>query len=268
MTTPGENPPARSQSQSSAVDRDELVDYLNQILAWPHGDYCPNGLQVEGRKRIHRIVTAVSSCRELFEKARALDADAVLVHHGIFWHGDPAPLTGVQYGRVRELIAGGLNLLAYHLPLDAHAELGNNALAAQAYGLEQLRPFGLSKGQPVGFSGRFAAPIEPAELVVRTSKIYRQEPLAFLEGPPEIHRLGVVSGGSQSMLHEAIDAGLDAFVTGEATEWVMNLAREAGIHYLAAGHYATERLGVRALGEHLAEKFGLEVEFIDIPNPV
>ncbi len=256
------------QANVQGVDRDQLLAYLDRLLAWPHGDYCPNGLQVEGRQEIRRLVTGVSSCQEIFQRARSLRADAVLVHHGIFWDGDPAPLTGVQFNRVRELIEGGLNLLAYHLPLDAHSELGNNALAAHAYGLEELVPFGQAKGQPVGFRGRFPTPIEPQELQRRTAGIYGQEPLAFLSGPDPVSSLGIVSGGSQSMLREAIAAGLDAFVTGEATEWVMNLAREAGIHYFAAGHYATERLGVRALGEHLAEKFGIEAEFVDIPNPV
>ncbi len=266
--TVSETPDSPSPSTSQGVSREQLEDHLSQLLAWPYDDYCANGLQVEGRPRIYRIVTAVSSCQELFQRARELRADAVLVHHGIFWHGAPAALTGIQYRRVRELIAGEINLFAYHLPLDAHAELGNNALAARALGLENLQPFGFAKGRPVGFSGRFPTPIEPQELRRRTAGLYAQEPLAFLAGPAQISSLGIVSGGAQDSLHEAIDAGLDAFITGEATEWVMNLAREARIHYLAAGHYASERLGIRALGEHLAARFKLEVEFVDIANPV
>ena len=256
-------------SRSGAVDRDELVAYLRDLLSSDEGtDYCPNGLQVEGRRRIRRLVSGVSACQELFEKARQTAADAVLVHHGIFWKGTSPVLTGMQYRRVRELIEGGINLLAYHLPLDRHPELGNNALAADAFGLVDRQPFAFHEGLPIGFRGRFEPAISPAELVERCARIYAQEPLAFRTGREEVASLGIVSGGAQREFHGAIALGLDAFVTGEVSEWVMNVAREAGVHYLAAGHYATERLGVRALGEHLAERFGIGVEFIDVPNPV
>ncbi len=252
-----------------AVDRDELVSYLRDLLRSDEGqDFCPNGLQVEGRSRIRRLITGVSACRELFERARRAEADAVLVHHGLFWHGDPPVVTGVQYRRLRELIAGEINLLAYHLPLDRHPELGNNALAARAFGLGQIEPFAVHKGQEIGFRGRFEAPVSPGELVELCTRVYDREPLAFRSGPERVASLGIVSGGAQRDFHQAIAAGLDAYVTGEVSEWVMNVAREAGVHYLAAGHYATERLGVRALGEHLAERFGLDVAFIDVPNPV
>ncbi len=261
--------PMTDRESDAGVDRDELVDYLRDLLASDEiKDFGPNGLQVEGRPRIRRIVTGVSACLELFERARQADADAVLVHHGIFWNGTPRELTGMQYRRVRELFAGELNLLAYHLPLDRHGELGNNALAARAFGLEGLEPFGNYHGTSIGFSGRFDPPIPAAELARRCAEIFEQEPLAFLHGPDPVASLGLVSGGAQREFHQAITAGLDAYATGEVSEWVMNVAREAGVHYLAAGHYATERLGVRALGEHLAERFGIEVEFVDVPNPV
>ena len=251
------------------VARDELVAYLGELLEPDQGrDYCPNGLQVEGRPRIRRLITGVSACLELFEAARRANADAVLVHHGIFWDGAPTPLVGMQARRVRELIAGELNLLAYHLPLDRHPELGNNALAARAFGLVERRPFAFHKGQEIGFKGRFEPAMPAAELARRCAEIFGQEPLAFLSGPESVSSLGLVSGGAQRDFHQAIADGLDAFITGEVSEWVMNVAREEGVHYLAAGHYATERLGVRALGEHLAERFALDVEFIDIPNPV
>ncbi len=252
-----------------SVDRDELVSYLRDLLRSDEGqDYAPNGLQVEGRSEIRRLVTGVSACRELFERARDARADAVLVHHGLFWHGEAPVVTGVQYRRLRELIAGGINLLAYHLPLDRHPELGNNALAAEAFGLIRIEPFADHKGQEIGFRGRFETPISPGELIALCERVYGQEPLAFRSGPERVASLGIVSGGAQRDFHQAIAAGLDAYVTGEVSEWVMNVAREAGVHYLAAGHYATERLGVRALGEHLAERFGLDVAFIDVPNPV
>jgi dinuclear metal center YbgI/SA1388 family protein len=251
------------------IDRDRLVAYLDELLDARRGrDYGPNGLQVEGKPRIGRLVTGVSACRELFARARETGADAVLVHHGLFWEGMPRVLTGIQARRVAELFRGEINLLAYHLPLDRHPELGNNILAARAFGLADPVPFALHEGLPIGFSGRFPEPIAARELVERTTRIFGQEPLAFLSGPDPVQSLGLISGGAQKELYQAIEAGLDAFLTGEVSEWVMNVAREAGVHYLAAGHYATERLGVRALGEHLAQRFGLEVEFVDVPNPV
>lgn len=247
----------------------ELAAYLDDLLEAGRGsDACPNGLQVEGRERVRKLVTGVSACHELFESARRLEADAVLVHHGIFWRGDSPRLTGVQYRRVAELVRGELGLLAYHLPLDRHPELGNNALACRALGLEELEPFGLLDGEAWGFRGRFPEPLAMQELAARIETLYGAEPLHFPHGPDPVATAGVVSGGAQRALGQAIAAGLDLFLTGEASEWVMNLSREAGIHFVAAGHYATERLGVQALGEHLAERFGIAVEFVDIPNPV
>jgi len=246
-----------------------LVSYLDGFLDIARGrDYGPNGLQVEGKQEIRKIVTGVSSCHELFVRAREAGADAVLVHHGLFWEGMPRTLTGFQYRRVAELIRGEMSLIAYHLPLDRHPEVGNNAVAGREFGLSDLEPFGLHEGLPIGFKGRFPESISAAELTARCRRVYGQEPLAFLNGPDPLSSLGIISGGAQRELHDAIADGLDAYITGEVSEWVMNVAREAGIHYLAAGHYATERLGIRALGEHLREKFEIEAEFIDVPNPV
>lgn len=247
----------------------ELVAYLDEVLDARRGrDYGPNGLQVEGRDEIRKIITGVSACHELFVRAREAGADAVLVHHGLFWEGAPRVLTGHQVRRVAELIQGEMNLLAYHLPLDRHPELGNNVLAGRELGLVDLEPFALHEGLPIGFKGWFAEPIPAAELVGRCRRVFQQEPLAFLNGPDPVRSLGIVSGGAQREFLVAIDEGLDAYITGEVSEWVMNVAKEAKVHYLAAGHYATERLGIRALGEHLRERFGLDVEFIDVPNPV
>jgi dinuclear metal center YbgI/SA1388 family protein len=252
----------------SSISRDALVSHLDEYLDSRGRDYGPNGLQVEGREEIRKIVTGVSACRELFVRAREAGADAVLVHHGLFWEGMPRTLTGFQYRRVAELIRGEMSLIAYHLPLDRHAEIGNNAIAGRDFGLTGMESFGEHDGLPIGFKGRFPSPISSAELVERCRRIYGQEPLAFLSGPDPVRSLGIISGGAQRELYDAIADGLDAYITGEVSEWVMNVAKEAGIHYLAAGHYATERLGVRALGEHLAERFGIEAEFIDVPNPV
>jgi dinuclear metal center YbgI/SA1388 family protein len=252
----------------SSISRDALVSHLDEYLDSRGRDYGPNGLQVEGREEIRKVVTGVSACRELFVRAREAGADAVLVHHGLFWEGMPRTLTGFQYRRVAELIQGEMSLIAYHLPLDRHAEVGNNALAGRRFELAGLEPFGLHEGLPIGFKGRFPSPIPAAELVERCRQVYSQEPLAFLSGPDPVRSLGIISGGAQRELYDAIADGLDAYITGEVSEWVMNVARETETHYLAAGHYATERLGVRALGEHLAERFGIEAEFIDVPNPV
>ncbi len=254
---------------SGSVPLAELADYLDRLLDAGSGhDLCPNGLQVEGRATVARLVTGVSACRELFERARAGGADAVLVHHGIFWRGEPQVLRGVQYRRVAELVRGEMSLLAYHLPLDRHPELGNNALACRALGLGELVPFGELGGEEWGYRGRFPEPVAMAVFTRRCRELFGQEPLVFAHGPDPVATAGVVSGGGARALPQAIAPGLDLLLTGEASEWVMNLAREAGIHFVAAGHYATERLGVRALGEHLAERFGIEVEFVDIPNPV
>ncbi len=252
---------------ADTVRRDALVSYLDQYLDSRGEDYGPNGLQVEGREEIRKLVTGVSACRELFVRARAAGADAVLVHHGLFWEGMPRTLTGFQFQRVAELIRGEMSLLAYHLPLDRHLEVGNNAVAARALGLEEIVSFGLHDGLPLGVSGRFPAPVAAEELVARCERLYGQTPLAYLAGRDAVSTVGIISGGGQREFYSAIDAGLDAYVTGEVTEWIMNVARETGTHYLAAGHYATERLGVKALGEHLAERFGIDVEFIDVPNP-
>jgi dinuclear metal center YbgI/SA1388 family protein len=255
-------------SHPPGVDTVALVEYLDQYLDARRGrDYCPNGLQVEGRPRVVKLVTAVSACQALFDRARELGADAVLVHHGLFWEGTSRSLVGVQYRRVAALVRAEINLLAYHLPLDRHPEVGNNAVAARQLGLLDIEPFAQVDGLTLGFSGRFPAPLTPEAFVERCRRLYRSEPLAFLSGPEVISSVGIVSGGAQRQVHDAIELGLDAYVTGEATEWVMNLVHEARIHYLACGHYATERLGVQALGRHLAERFGLDVEYVDLPNP-
>jgi len=252
-----------------AVEMRELARYLDDYLdAGATPDFGPNGLQVEGPPAVRRLVTGVSACRELFARARERRADAVLVHHGLFWRNTPQALVGVQFGRVAELVRGEMALLAYHLPLDRHPEVGNNALAARALGLGDLAPFADYEGAPIGWQGTLAEPIAAGELAARCAELYGQQPLVLGAVDRPVQRIGIVSGGAQSELHQAIAEGLDAFVTGEASEWVTNLAREAGIVYLAAGHYATERLGVRALGEHVAERFGIHVEFVDVPNPV
>ncbi len=260
---------ASAERSAGEVATAELVRYLDEYLeAGAVSDYGPNGLQVEGAATVRKLVTGVSSCQELFERARERGADALLVHHGLFWRGTPYPLVGHQYRRVAELLRGNMALLAYHLPLDRHAEVGNNALAARRLGLHELRPFAQHEGVAIGWQGRLLESIPASQLAVRCGALFEQP--ALLLGPPDrpVRRVGIVSGGAQREFLQAIAEGLDAYITGEASEWVTNLARETGVAYIAAGHYATERLGVRALGEHLAARYGIAVEFIDVPNPV
>ena len=256
-------------ASAATVDRNELVAYIdNYLSAEQCVDFCPNGLQVEGRATIRRIVTGVSACRELFERARRHQADSVLVHHGIFWEGTTRTLTGYQLGRVAQLIEGHLNLIAYHLPLDRHPEVGNNAIAARRLGLSQLEPFGEYSGSSLGFKGEFDDEVSLPELLDRCRAVFQQEPLCFPEGPEAVATVGMISGAAESSFRQAITSGLDAYITGEASEWVMNVARETGTHFIAAGHYATERLGIQALGDHLMQHFGVDVRYEDIPNPV
>ena len=256
-------------TNGNAIDRDTLVTYLDEYLEAAQGrDYCPNGLQVEGKEQIRRIVLGVSACLELFERAAASLADAVLVHHGLLWQGDPPRITGIHRSRIAALIRNEINLIAYHLPLDRHPEVGNNAMAASALGLGDVEPFGMYEGLSIGFKGLLPDATPLAEMTTRCKAIFEQAPLVFDYGPDLVRSVGIISGAASRSLHDAIHQGLDMFITGEPSEWTMNVAKEAGCHFVAAGHYATERLGIKALGAHLETEFGLEVEFIDIPNPI
>jgi len=245
------------------VLREELVSYLDDYLGVRLiPDYGPMGLQVEGRRPIGRIVTGVSACLELFEAAVQKEADLVIVHHGLLWDRDSRVVQGPLRRRLRFLLEHDLNLLAYHLCLDVHEEVGNNILAVKALGLHNIAPLGR-----IGLMGT-AEEMEYTELVELVRYTFDREPFAFSFGPARIHRIGYCSGGAPDDLALAIAEGLDAYITGEVQEKTMHMAKEAGIHFIAAGHYATERLGIRALGEHLAHKMAVEVEFVDIPNPV
>jgi dinuclear metal center YbgI/SA1388 family protein len=250
----------------------EMLAFLDDLLE-PDGftDYGPNGLQVPGAEDVEKVLSGVSGQAELFERAVADGAQMVLVHHGVLWDFHPRRIDRVQARRLRALLANDISLVAYHLPLDAHPEVGNNALLADALGCERegRGPFGVSKGRAIGVRARFPGDgISPAELVRRTAAATDREPLAFLAGPDPVRTIGIVSGGAPELVQQAIDDGLDAFLTGEVAEHVMATAREAGVHFLSAGHYATETFGVRRLGELLAERFGVEHRFVDIPNPV
>jgi dinuclear metal center YbgI/SA1388 family protein len=249
---------------------DDLIAHLDELLnPGAFQDYGPNGLQVPGRAQVERVVTGVSAHRELIERALALRADLVLVHHGLFWDFHPTGLTRALAERLRPLLANDVNLVAYHLPLDAHPEVGNNALLATSLGCEAHEPFGDHRGTPIGRAGRFEGEGIPiGELTARVAEVCGQEPLVFDAGPERVRTIGIVSGAGAGSLPEAVERGLDAMLTGEPREHVMADAREEGIHFIAAGHYATETFGVRALGDRLERELGVEHVFVDVPNPV
>lgn len=252
------------------MDRDHLVAYLDDLLdADSLQDSSVNGLQVAGGAEVERLATAVSVSAQLLAAAAAWGADAVLVHHGLLWRGgEPPRLTGSFRERVRLLLDHGMSLVAYHLPLDRHIDHGNAAVMARELGLEQLEAFGSFDGVPLGWAGVFPTPLPVLELCRLLGQACGQEPLHFPGGPELVASAGIVTGGAPAAFDEAVAAGLDAFITGEAREWVQHRALEDGVHYLAAGHHATERFGVRSLGEFLARRFDLEVRFFDLPNPV
>src|SRR3954452_19381557 len=249
---------------------DHLIAALDELLdPGAFQDLGPNGLQVPGAAEVTHVVTGVSAQRELAERAVALGAQLVLVHHGLFWSFQPTGLTPLLAERLRPLFKHDINLAAYHLPLDAHETVGNNALLARALGCESHSPFGAYKGTPIGRAGRFGGDgITLADLRTRVHAATGREPLLLGAGPERIRWIGIVSGSAADTLHEAAAAGLDAFLTGEPREHITAEARELGLHFVAAGHYATETFGVRALGDLLAERFGVEHTFVDLPNPV
>lgn len=248
----------------------DLIAALDELLE-PGGysDYCPNGLQVAGGRDVGVLVTGVSAQLELFERAVEIGAEMVLVHHGLFWDGDSRAVDERLRRRLKVLFDHDIALAAYHLPLDAHAQVGNNALIADRLGCIERTPFAQHRGRAIGFQGRFADDgIGAAALLERVEQLTGRAPLFFDSGPARVRSVGIVSGAGASHLGEAIDAGLDAFITGEPAERVMAQAGEAGVHFIAAGHYATETFGVRRLGELMEERFGLRHLFVDVPNPV
>jgi dinuclear metal center YbgI/SA1388 family protein len=232
-------------------------------------DYCPNGLQFPGRPHVSRVATAVSASVETFELAVERQADLLVVHHGLFWGSGPTAIDAAMKRRLAPLFQADMSLAAYHLPLDAHPQVGNNALLAQALKAQATQPFALHEGEPIGVLADFGPDgIAAEDLFARVAEVTGREPLVFDAGPAQVRRLAIVTGAGASYLEEAIALGADAFLTGEPAERVMAQAREAQVHFVAAGHYATETLGVRRLGERLSERFEVEHVFLDVPNPV
>lgn len=245
------------------IKRDDLIRYLDDYLKVGEvEDYGPQGLQVEGKEDVETVVTGVSACRKLFEEAAVRSADMVIVHHGLFWEGESRVIKGLLKERLKILIENNITLLAYHLPLDKHPKVGNNAVAARMLGLKKTAEFA-----EIGLRGEVEE-IGIDDLVKKAEEIFGSSPLVFREGPETVRRLAVCSGSAPKKIGEAIELGLDAYLTGEVNEPVMNLAREGKINFIAAGHYATERLGIRALGDLIRNRFDIEVEFVDVPNPI
>ncbi|WED22531.1 Nif3-like dinuclear metal center hexameric protein [Vibrio sp. JC009] len=247
----------------------QLETLLNQKLS-PEliKDYCPNGLQIEGKEEVRKIVTGVTASKALIEKAIEHKADAILVHHGYFWKGEAEPIRGMKGARIKALIQNDINMYAYHLPLDIHPELGNNVKLAELLDIKiegGLEP----TPQSVALHGSLAEPIMADELASRITTALDREPLYIApEFDKPIKKVGWCTGGGQDYIELAAQQGLDAFISGEISERTTHIARELGIHYFSAGHHATERYGVKALGEWLAKEHGVYVEFVDVGNPV
>jgi dinuclear metal center YbgI/SA1388 family protein len=250
------------------TDRSQLLQTLDELLQPARfKDYGPNGLQVEGRRDVRRIVSGVTASRALIEAAVAAGADTLLVHHGLFWRGHDGCVTGWLRQRLGLLLANDINLLAYHLPLDAHAELGNNAQLARVLGLVAEARFG---EQDLGFLGRRAdgGSFDNATALGRSiSAALGREATVVDPAPRPVRRIAWCTGGAQGYFESAIQAGADAFITGEISEPQAHYARECGVAFLACGHHASERYGVQAVGAHVAAGLGLEHHFIDIDNP-
>lgn len=244
----------------------EITQYVAQLLQVERfKDYCPNGLQVEGKTEISKIVSGVTASMALLQAAKDAGADLILVHHGYFWRGEDARITGIKRQRLGFLINNNLNLLAYHLPLDAHPELGNNAQLGKLLGIE---PLGYAGESNIVAYGNLTSPMSLTDFVQHLEQ--RLQRKATVVGPQQkaVQKVAWCTGAAQGYIDTAIELGVDAYISGEISEQTNHEALESGVSYISAGHHATERYGVQALGQHLAEKFGLEHEFIDIKNPV
>lgn len=253
-----------------SAKRDEIVAFCDSLLdAGSFEDYGPNGLQVPGAEHVSRVASAVSANLETLEAAVGAGAELVLVHHGLLWGAELEALSPPMAARLRALLCADASLAAYHLPLDGHAEIGNNALLRGLLGLDpDPQPFGEAKGASIGAVGRAVEPLSVAGLASRLAAATGRDPLVFDAGPERIETVGIVSGGGAFAIAEAAGLGLDALVTGEPSEPAMGEAREYGVHFLAGGHYATETFGIRRLGELVAERFEIPHGFVDVPNPV
>ncbi|TKB50459.1 Nif3-like dinuclear metal center hexameric protein [Ferrimonas sediminicola] len=251
------------------MKRHELLHALDQLLTpRQFKDYAPNGLQVEGREEIRRIVTAVTAGQSAIDSAIEQGADALLVHHGYFWKGESPVITGMKRNRLKALLDNDINLIGYHLPLDAHPTLGNNACLAKALGLALCGPMEAGNDLSIPVWGRFDTPVTETELCRRIDLALGRQPLCISGHDRPISTLGICSGGAPDYIDLAAELDLDAYLSGEVAERTFYSARELGVSYFAAGHHATERGGIQALGAYLHGEYGLQVTFVDVDNPV
>ena len=245
---------------------DALNNYLNTLLQPERfSDYCPNGLQVEGKPAIYKIVTGVTASMALLQAAVQANADAVLVHHGYFWRGEAQTITGIKKRRIQFLLQHELNLFAYHLPLDMHAELGNNVMLAKQLGLH-VSGWAGEKNMLAIVELKSPQTLQSLSLMIESKLQRAPQVIGDLQKP--IQRIALCTGAAQGYIEQAVEAGADVYISGEISEQTVHVAIESGMSYISAGHHATERYGIQALGEHLAQKFALQHEFIDINNPV
>ncbi len=245
----------------------DVIAHLDEFLAVDKvRDYCPNGLQIESTTEVNKIITGVSANIDLIDAAVSRGADTILVHHGFFWKGEEPTITGVKGGRIRSLIKNNLNLLVYHLPLDIHSGVGNNALLAKRLEVTVEGGFGRAGNIDLGIYGRLATKLSAVDLQKKIASILGRKPEITGSSDKLISSVGICTGAAQDFIEEAALAGVDAFISGEISERTPHMAKELGISYFAAGHHATEKFGIQALGEYLAENFEVEVEFIDIEN--
>jgi len=252
-----------------SISLTELQSNLDTLLRPEiYKDYCPNGLQVEGRGEISLLVTGVTACQALIDEAISVGADAILVHHGFFWRDESPVITGMKRRRIGALLANDLNLLAYHLPLDAHPEFGNNASLARLLDIEVESTLMPADPAAIGNVGHLSQPLKMGELLKKIELVLQRQPLHIGDSERQVHRVAWCTGAAQGYIEQAVTMGAELFITGEASEQTVHVAREEGIEFVAAGHHATERYGVQALGERLAASLGIEHRFIDIDNPV
>ena len=255
-------------NQRSIMNNLELEQLINQKLSSDKiNDYAPNGLQVEGKTEIKKIITGVTASQALIDYAISQNSDAILVHHGYFWKSENPCIRGMKGKRIKALLVNDINLYGYHLPLDVHPELGNNAQLAKLLDIENLQP--LEKGAvSIPVWGELKEPMTGENFAEKIEKVLNRKPLICIEnGPHLIRKIGICTGGGQGYIDLAAEQGCDAFITGEVSEQTIHSAREQGLHFFSAGHHATERYGIKALGEWLAKEYGFDVEFKDIDNP-
>lgn len=251
------------------IDREQLCRYLDELLQpWQVRDYCPNGLQVEGTSQVQKIVTGVTASMALIDAAIEQGADTIFVHHGYFWKGEAEAIKGMKKQRLKKLLQHDINLLAYHLPLDIHPELGNNVQLAKLLGIAIERGLEIGNKTSVPMAGRLNKPQTADEFARTIESALGRKPLVSAVNQDKIETIALCTGGGQGFIELAAEQRFDAYLSGEVSEQTIHTSREMNVNFFAAGHHATERYGAKAVGEHLAEQFDVDVTFIDIDNPV